>query len=151
MITGNITAYSRYPALYERLEKALNYLRTTDTKQLPAGKYAIDGDLVFAEVQEYTTKPDADCPFESHRQYFDVQYMADGIERFETAPAADMTPSVDYDENRDLIFYQEPACSYTVTLRTGDFAVVSPEEAHAPRRIAGSPCPVKKVVVKVHI
>ena len=42
------------------------------------GKVAIDGDRIFAEIQEYTTKDPKDCRFETHRKYYDIQYVAEG-------------------------------------------------------------------------
>ena len=33
----------------------------------------------------------------------------------------------------------------------GDLIVVAPEDAHKPRCVAGAPCQVKKVVVKVAV
>ena len=37
-------------------------------------------------------------------------------------------------------------------MKKGDFAIVPPEDAHAPRRMsAKGPCQVKKIVVKVKI
>lgn len=62
------------------------------------------------------------------------------------------TPSMAYDAERDLIFYQKPAQSGFVVLKAGDFAIVPPEDAHAPRRQATScGCPVKKIVVKIKV
>lgn len=57
-----------------------------------------------------------------------------------------------YDAERDLIFYQKPAQSGFVVLKADDFAIVPPEDAHAPRRQATScGCPVKEIVVKIKV
>lgn len=54
--------------------------------------------------------------------------------------------------DRDLVFYEEPAESGCIILKAGDFAIVPPEDAHAPRRqTAAGPCAVKKIVVKVKV
>ncbi len=39
--------------------------------------------------------------------------------------------------------------SGSVLLEEGDLIIVAPEDAHKPRCVAGVPCQVKKVVVKV--
>jgi YhcH/YjgK/YiaL family protein len=52
-------------------------------------------------------------------------------------------------EENDLIFYEEPGLSGSVLLEEGDLIIVAPEDAHKPRCVAGVPCHVKKVVVKV--
>ena len=93
-----------------------------------------------------------ECAFESHLEYFDVQYVVEGEECFGYEPVKNLTPSMDYDAERDLIFYNEPDDAGSVILKTGDFAIVPPEDGHAPRRMAkNGPCPVKKIVVKVKL
>ena len=69
----------------------------------------IDGNEVYANVQSYSTMDAADCPFESHKEYFDVQYVVEGEECFGYEPVENLIPSVEYDAEKDLIFYQEPA------------------------------------------
>ena len=141
-----------FARLRARFEKAFSFLQETDLLALPTGMVIIDQDLVFADVQCYTTMAPEECPFESHRAYFDLQYVAQGEELFQVAPVSELTPSMDYDPQRDLLFYREPARSSQLLLRARDFAIVSPQEGHAPRRMtAGGPCQVKKIVVKVKV
>ena len=121
-------------------------------KELPLGITPIDGDVIYANVQEYTTLPDEDAPFESHQNYFDIQYLVEGEESFGYTAQSSCVPSMEYDSSRDLIFYHEPAQSGCIILKAGDFAIVPPEDAHAPRRqTKNGPCFVKKVVVKVKV
>lgn len=152
MWTTSIAQIKEHGLLRGRFEKAFAFLQGTDLMALPVGRTPIDQDLVFADVQEYTTMPAKDCPFESHRAYLDLQYVVTGEEAFGYEPVEGLTPSMDYDPQRDLLFYEEPAMSGMILLRAGDFAVVSPKEGHAPRRMtAKGPCKVKKIVVKVKI
>lgn len=103
-------------------------------------------------MQSYVTMKNKECPFESHRAYFDLQYVVEGEECFGYEPLENLTPSMEYDATRDLIFYQEPKLSGSVILRKGDFAIVPPEDGHAPRRMtANGPCQVKKIVVKIRV
>ena len=52
--------------------------------------------------------------------------------------------SMEYDAQRDLIFYQEPAEFGKIILKAGDFAMV-PRSGHAPRRMtADGSCRVKE-------
>jgi biofilm protein TabA len=113
------------------------------------GKVAIDGDRIFAEIQEYTTKDPKDCRFETHRKYYDIQYVAEGEEFFGYIPLSELEEDTGYDETRDLEFYKEPENPGWIHLRKGDFAIVSPEDGHKPRCIGDAPCKVKKIVVKV--
>ena len=152
MLTTNISLAEKYDYLDEKFQKAFAFLRTVDLAALPLGNTPIDGDDVFANVQAYDTLPDADAPFESHDRYFDLQYVVSGVERFGYALRAACTPNMDYDAARDLTFYAEPAESGSVVLHAGDFAIVPPEDAHAPRRrVTDTAVPVKKIVVKVKV
>lgn len=151
MLTGTACLYGKYDYLAPKFQKAFAFLKETDFSILSEGKIKIDGDDIFAEVQEYTTKPAAECRFESHRKYFDIQYMAEGEEYFGYIPLAELEEDTGYDESRDLEFYRTPAASGRVHLKKGDFAVVSPDDGHQPRCIGEAPCRVKKIVVKVKV
>ena len=52
MILDSLENRARYYALNPRLEKAFDYLLSTDLGALPAGRHAIDGDDVFITVME---------------------------------------------------------------------------------------------------
>lgn len=152
MLTTNITLAEKYDYLSDKFKKAFTFLRETDLASLPLGRTEIDGDEVYASVQSYTTMTVEECAFESHLEYFDVQYVVEGEECFGYEPVKNLTPSMDYDAERDLIFYNEPDDAGSVILKAGDFAIVPPEDGHAPRRMTkNGPCPVKKIVVKVKL
>lgn len=152
MLTTNLKLAEKYNYLDPKFKKAFEFLRTADLAALTLGNTPIDGDEVFANVQAYTTLPDADAPFESHEKYFDLQFVVSGEERFGYAPRDLCKPAMSYDADRDLVFYEEPAESGCIILKAGDFAIVPPEDAHAPRRqTAAGACAVKKIVVKVKV
>lgn len=131
-----------------RVRQALEYLRTTDMRAVALGRHEIDGDRLFALVQEYQTRVPADCIWEAHRKYVDVQYIVRGSERMGYAPIADMVPRIDYDAEKDVALF-EPGTRF-VTLNAGMFAIFGPNDVHSPGGAAGEPQPVRKVVVKVH-
>lgn len=152
MLTTSLTLAEKYDYLGEKFKKAFTFLRETDLTSLPLGNVAIDGDDIYANVQSYTTMPASECAFESHRAYFDIQYMVEGEEIFGYEPIANLTPSTEYNEMTDLIFYEEPDESGAILLKKGDFAIVPPEDAHAPRRMSKKgACEVRKIVVKVRV
>ena len=123
MLTTNILLAEKYDYLSEKFKKAFTFLRDTDLAALPVGNVPIDGNEVYANVQSYSTMDAADCPFESHKEYFDVQYVVEGEECFGYEPVENLIPSVEYDAEKDLIFYQEPADFGSVILKAGDFAL----------------------------
>lgn len=149
MLTTSVKIGTKYNYSDETMKRALEFLRTTDFARMEPGKIEIDGDRVFAEVQEYTTKKAEECRFETHRKYFDIQYVAEGEEYFGYIPASELEKDTGYDEEKDLEFYKEPDSPGWIHLRKGDFAIVSPEDGHKPRCIGDAPCKVKKIVVKV--
>ena len=129
-----------------RLARALEYLRATDLMSVPIGRHDLDGDRLFALVQEYTTRAADDCVWEAHRKYIDVQFVAAGVERMGYANLAQMRVRDAYDAARDVAFF-EPGESF-VTIPAGTFAIFGPEDVHSPGHAAGAPGLVRKVVVK---
>ena len=91
---GNRSVDAHVP---QRVRQALEYLRTTDMAAAALGRHDIDGDRLFALVQEYKTRPAADCVWEAHRRYVDVQYIVRGAERMGHAAMPDMLPRQAYD------------------------------------------------------
>lgn len=130
MLTTNLKLAEKYNYLDPKFKKAFEFLRTADLAALPLGNTPIDGD----------------------EKYFDLQFVVSGEERFGYAPRDLCKPAMAYDADRDLVFYEEPAESGCIILKAGDFAIVPPEDAHAPRRqTAAGACAVKKIVVKVKV
>jgi YhcH/YjgK/YiaL family protein len=148
MFFSNIAIAEKYDYLEEKFRAAYRWLAETDIKALPEGSYPILGDKVIANVQEYITEPKETRFFETHKLYFDIQYMVTGDEMFGVCKAEGLVLKEAIEAN-DLYFYEEPAMSGEVLLKEGDLIVVAPEDAHKPRCAAGAPAAVKKVVVKV--
>ena len=149
MLTTSLKLADKYDYLEERFQKAFRFLKNTDLLALPVGNVPIDGENIYANVQSYRTMEPSDCPFEGHKKYFDIQYVAEGEEFFGYIPLSELEEDTGYDETRDLEFYKEPENPGWIHLRKGDFAIVSPEDGHKPRCIGDAPCKVKKIVVKV--
>ena len=82
MYFANISISEKYNYLEEKFRKAYKWLAETDISALGVGSYPIDGDVVVANVQEYTTYPASEASFETHEKFFDIQYMASGREMF---------------------------------------------------------------------
>jgi hypothetical protein len=64
----------------ERWNKAFIFLSNPDLKELETGRYDIDGDNLFAKVDEYETRDEPDTRYEAHRRYADIQYLIKGKE-----------------------------------------------------------------------
>ena len=81
MIIDALANMDFYKNLNESLYKGLRFLRETDLATLPVGRYEIDGDAVFALVQEYETHLPEECRWEAHYTYTDIQYIVEGSEK----------------------------------------------------------------------
>jgi YhcH/YjgK/YiaL family protein len=149
MVTDHLDRAHRYRLLAPRIAQALDHVRATDFRPIPDGKYPIDGDRLFALVQRYTTKPVHEGRWEAHRAYIDLQCVFEGVEQIGYAPLDTLTAEP-YDADRDLMWLE--GHGEFVTMRSGRFMLLWPEDAHMPGIAAGqSPVPVLKVVVKIAV
>lgn len=151
MLTSALKGAEEHDYLSEKFKKAYEFLRNEDLTALPLGRTDIDGDNVFANVQEYTTMPADTCKFEAHDDYYDIQYVVSGKEQFGYVKREGLVVDTPYDAANDLIFYKDPKESGSILLEAGDMAIVPPEDAHKPRCVAGEPVFVRKIVVKVRV
>jgi YhcH/YjgK/YiaL family protein len=126
--------------------RALEFLRDTDVLSLPLGRHDLDGDRLFALVQEYTTKPAEQCRWEAHQRYCDVQFVARGSERIGVANIDRMAVEEPYNSDRDISFFM--GSGDLITLTAGSFAIFAPQDVHMPCIVAGTSEPVRKIVVK---
>ena len=146
MIIDRLDNATLLAGLPPRLRRALDFLRGTDLRAVSVGRHEIDGDRLFALVQEYTTRGADDCVWEAHRRYIDVQYVVRGEERMGYANIGQVREREPYDPARDVAFF-EPGEDF-VTVRAGMLAVFAPEDVHSPCGAAGAPRTVRKVVIK---
>jgi YhcH/YjgK/YiaL family protein len=130
---------------------AFSFLRRRDLSDLPAGRHEIDGDNVYAMVNEYITKDPENAQFEAHRKYIDIQYMLAGRELIGLAPLnakSVVTSQFDAANDYELFSVRE---SVTLKASPGKFFVFFPEDAHCPGLKDGVNSPVRKIVLKVKV
>src|SRR5436190_16537350 len=105
MILDQLSNAALYHSVHARFSHAFRYLTTTALTDLPAGKQTIQGDELFALVNDYSTQREEQCRFEAHRRYIDIQLMVRGIERIGVANLALMTGDEPYADDRDVAFF----------------------------------------------
>ena len=149
MITDLLTNAALYEGLGEKFRKSFRYLLETDFEQLEKGKYAIDGEEIFAIVNEFETQDKHVCEVEAHRKHIDIQYVVRGTEMFGYTPLTGQIPVRDYDETKDVAIYKEAVCY--LKLEAGMFIIFFPTDLHQPEVREFEPVVVKKVVVKIKI
>jgi YhcH/YjgK/YiaL family protein len=148
MILDTLENYQLYTSINERIAKGFDFLRTTDLDSLPSGKHDIEGDTIFALVQEYQTKPLEDCKLESHKKYIDIQYVIRGEEIMGITTQNNQN-IIEVNEEKDYTFYE--GTTSLVRVSKGMFTIFFPDDLHQPCVHTESAAEVKKVVIKVLI
>ncbi len=147
MILDNILNCKKYETLNKNFEKAFKFLKREDLGSLTVGKYEIDGESVFAMVQEYETKDLENVKYEAHKKYIDIQYLVDGTENMGYDLIDKLEVSSPYSEETDfMLLTGKPRL---ILFNEGEFFILFPEDAHMPGIFVKEKNKVKKVVVKV--
>ena len=148
-VADSLENVGEYAQLGPGFEKAVAFLRRTDLKKLPNGRYSLDGENVYAMIQEATLKEWGTGRPEVHHDYFDIQQPLSGDEIIGVGRFDPKTQG-DFDEEKDIGFYDGVAVE-PLTLHPGEFAILWPETcAHAPccDEVGGDV--IRKIVIKVH-
>ncbi len=148
MIKDRLVNAECYYGLSDGIRTAFEWLKNSDLESLPDGKYLIDGDKIYANVQMYETKEDA--LYEAHRRYIDIQYIVNGAERIGVVNYSDCSCEEAYDKERDIEFLNCTYDSFQV-LNASEFLLLFPHDAHKPSLSIDKKSAVKKVVVKVSV
>ena len=149
MIIDKLTNSHLYSGLGNRINKAFDYLNNTDFSKTELGKYEIDGDNIFALVNEYNTKDEIEGKLEAHKRYIDVQYVAKGEELMGYAPLENQKVIEDYNEQNDITFFSGDKSFIQVD--EGMFAIFFPTDVHLPGIKVNKKSYVKKIVIKVKV
>ena len=151
MILDTLDHAVQYEALNSRFAKAFAYLRAVDGSQ-SLGRHDLDGDHCFALVQTYETKPVEKALFEAHRKYIDVQFIYSGRETILWAPLTAMAEeTMAYSEEKEAALWKLVPDVTPLHMSAGHFAILYPQDAHAPCIEWEKPEQVFKVVVKVAV
>jgi YhcH/YjgK/YiaL family protein len=149
MILDSLKNIGLYKNLQPRLARGLDALADSALMSQAPGKYELDGDKLFVMFQEYPTKHLAQCRFESHRKYIDIQFVLSGAEMMGHAFVETLKVVDPYDAAKDVAFYEGEGGLCRVN--AGMFAVFFPDDAHMPCVAINHPQPVRKAVFKVAV
>ena len=116
MIIDKIENASLYSGINPRFAMAFDYLKNTDLINVPSGKYELDGDLIFALVQEYDTKSEEEALMESHFKYIDIQYIIEGKELMGLVTKTDHVATL-VNLEKDYASYDEENYSFMLLKR----------------------------------
>ena len=147
MIYDLISNIGNYKGISKHLDKAIEFIMETDLQGLPLGRTEIDGNHVFINVMEASTKDAKELNFEVHKKYMDIQIDLIGTEMIQTAikPIGEVEA---YNEGKDIGFW-EAEVDTSCIMGPGRFIVCVTDELHKPGIQVGSNTAIKKCVVKV--
>jgi biofilm protein TabA len=148
MIYDQISNSSLYYPIHPAFKRAFEFIRRPELAAMAVGKYEIDGQNLYAMVQEYASKRKEDAKWEAHRRFIDLQYVIEGMENFGYANLGQFTQGA-YDSDKD--FLPLKGDGNFLSLNEGYFVILMPEDAHMPGIAIGSPAPVRKLVIKIAV
>ncbi len=146
MIIDKIENAYLYKTIHKRFGKAFEYLINSDFNIIENGTYPIDGEDVFAIVQEYNTKDKSIAKPEAHQKYIDIQYIHSGSELIGVNTLNNQAVVVSEPDN-DIAFYK--AETSFIKLEKEMFAIFFPHDLHMPGIQISNPEKVKKIVIKI--
>jgi len=150
MIVDRLENAKLYAGANARLAKAFEHLRKLAAEVPADGKLELDGKDIYAVVQSYETKPLAEKKWEAHKNYLDIQYVAEGQEVMVWAPLGKLSPAAPYNAEKDVVNFTD-APGTDVQVEKGSFAVFYPEDGHKPGCQLGASVKVRKIVMKVRV
>src|SRR5258706_15523116 len=113
MIIDLLSNAHHYYSINERIAKAFVFLKSTDLNAIKAGKYFIEGEDLFALLQEYETLDATNEQMEAHKKYIDVQYMVRGEELVGHALLKNQNIAKPYEEETDFMLFSDAPSFFT--------------------------------------
>ena len=148
MIVDTLNNSKQYSNAHGGFSAGFDFIKKAVSENLPEGRYDIDGENVFAFIQEYTSKEDSS--FEAHKNYIDIQFIVKGTEVIFAADLDKLSVKTEYCDERDVMFLNDYGKATKIILTDGEYGIFFPWDAHKPGLcLDGKPDTVKKIVVKV--
>lgn len=146
MILDRVENLPRYLSLNPGFKKAWEFLSRDDLATLPADKYELDGERVFAILSNITARRREDANLEAHQRYIDIQVVLAGHETmgWKSLGLCGL-PSREYNPDRDVKFFSDEPDVW-LSVPAGSFAIFFPDDPHMPGIGDGE---IRKIVVKV--
>lgn len=149
MITDSLDNLRDYAALNGRIAAAADFLAQHRHDGLPAGRYELEGDDLYVLIMEYAPSQKSTLRYESHEKYIDMQCMLAGSEYQWYCPREQLTPTTEYDGNKDIRFYEFNGEGSKLHLEEGQFAIYFPQDGHLPAVADASTGICRRAVVKI--
>lgn len=152
MVFDNLKNCELYYGMHPRFHEAFDFIKRALEENLEVGKYEIDGKLLYASVQEYTSKLESEAKAEAHKNYIDIQFIIKGTEVIEGFDIGKAVARSDYNDVKDVMFYEDNANASKGVLSDNEYGIFFPHDVHKPGMcLNGNQGTVKKIVVKVKV
>ena len=149
MIIDKIENAEKYYAVHPEFKPVFELLASLNADS-ENKRYEIDSDKAFVNLSTYVNKPVADCKFESHLKYADIQFVVTGHEFIDVCPTEELKATEDKFLTNDIAFYEDANDFSRADLTKGTFVVLFPGEAHRPLVAPdGKGVETKKAVAKI--
>lgn len=130
MILSTLANAARYFALNPHFERAFAWLQSNPDAEV--GRYEIEGESCYVMIQRVEGRGKNDPIIEAHNRYLDIHVVREGLEEIGWKPRAHCTNITQpFDATGDAMLWGD-APEFYVPLAPGQFAIVYPEDAHAP-------------------
>lgn len=151
MIIGDLNRWEREKAAFAPVfHRVADYLKAHDWERVEPGKYELDGERLFALVQELETVATAERKSERHERYIDFQHLVRGEELIVAARSSSANRiTEDKLEEHDYALLDHVEHEMELVLQPGMFAVFFPDDLHRPVCSRSGGTKIKKVVVKI--
>lgn len=147
MIFGNINHEKIYSKLERNIIRCFEYAKENDLLGYDKGSYVIDGKNIFVNIVEYETCEKEERFWEAHRKYIDIHLMLEGFERIDLNFIENLEQK-EYEEEGDFLPLNGENNSH-VELKSGDFLICYPEDAHMTAIKVKEKERIKKAIFKV--
>jgi len=147
-IEKQLTALKRFPEVARYLRNfSKSNLNSIETgKEI---KNVIDGTHIFGLDQAPMTEPREKRVYEAHKNYIDVQFVAEGEELIEVTDLEGLAVTTPYTHDYEL--YSNAKKGSIIHMKPGMVAIFFPEDAHMPKIAVGKPERIVKTVVKYSV
>lgn len=150
MILTNLEDVVRYRNISDAIDKAIDYIKSGEWKNLPQDKkrYVVCENKVEAMRMSY--EPKEDNAWENHNEWIDIQIIVSGEEKMLFAPIYNLKKDGEYLSEKDFQKWNGNL-DQTFIAREGDLLFFFPEDGHKPGLKTENSSIVDKVVVKVKV
>lgn len=146
MIIDRLENLSLYAALNPLFADVVEFLNDHDLQTLEVGKYPIQGNNVFLNLQMAKGRSQEAAVLETHIEMIDIQIPLSAEESFGYTPLQDL-PDFEYNAEKDITKYGDTKAQTYVTVKPGQFVIFFPQDGHAP--CITPQAEIKKAIFKI--